>query len=92
MWKMGVITSFLTKMYDGFAPTPQHCYVQLCLLLHIVLHQPQEIRTGFIELLLRDFEEMGSEKQNNLSQITVDLAPSQPTHSCELHEDRDPLK
>ena len=36
-----------------------------------VLQQPQEISTTFIELLLRDSEEMGSEKLNNLSKMTM---------------------
>lgn len=81
LWEKRAVTSFLTTMCRGNVPIPLNCYVQLRVLLHAVFQQPQEISTAFVELLLKDSEEMGSEKLNNLSKMTMlTLLLSTSTH------------
>lgn len=71
VWEMRMIASFRATVCNAYAPTPPYHHVQLCVLLHAVLQRRPEMGIAFIQLLLRDSEKMDSEKQNNLSKITM---------------------
>lgn len=65
---MGKITAFLTTICKGYVLTLLHDYITFAA-LHSPPATPRDT-TAFTELL-RDSEEMGSEKQTKLSKIIM---------------------